>query len=101
MSHIEKKNGAITIKPGVDIVVSQCQSLREELLEQINNGEKKIIIDLDGTEMIDSSGIGILISARNSLMKAGGEEIQIINCSSDILHLLKIMRLDKHFSIRT
>lgn len=99
MSYFERKDGVVTIKPGVDIVASQCPSLKKEFLEIINSGEKKIIIDLADTEMIDSSGIGLLISIRNSLTNSGGEEIELINLSDDIQQLFKVMRLDNHFKM--
>ncbi|MEW6520107.1 MAG: anti-sigma factor antagonist [Desulfurivibrio sp.] len=99
MSHIERKNGVVTMKPGIDIVASQCAGLKQEFLEIINGGENKIIIDLAGTEMIDSSGIGLLISIRNSLVNYGGGEIELLNLSGDLKQLFKVMKLDNHFKI--
>lgn len=99
MSYIERKNGVVTMKPGIDIVASQCTNLKQEFLEIINSGEKKIIIDFSETEMIDSSGIGLLISIRNSLTNFGGGEVELINLSEDLKQLFKIMKLDNHFKI--
>lgn len=99
MSHIERKNGVVTMKPGIDIVASQCANLKQEFLEIINSGEKKIVIDFSGTEMIDSSGIGLLISIRNSLANYGGSEIELLNLSEDLKQLFKVMKLDNHFRI--
>jgi anti-sigma B factor antagonist len=99
MSLIERKNGVVTMKPGIDIVASQCAGLKQEFLEIINSGEKKIAIDLSETEMIDSSGIGLLISIRNSLSNNGGGEIELMNLSDDLRHLFRVMKLDNHFKI--
>ena len=100
MSHIERKDGVVTMKPGIDIIASQCEALKQEFLEIINSGEKKIVIDLAETEMIDSSGIGLLISIRNSLANNGGGEIELINLSDDLQQLFRVMRLDNHFTIK-
>ena len=99
MSHIERKNGVVTMRPGIDIVASQCPALKQEFLEIINSGENKIIIDFSGTEMIDSSGIGLLISIRNSLANNGGGEIELLNLTDDLKQLFKVMKLDNHFKI--
>ncbi len=99
MSYIERKEGIIVVKPGVDIIASQCAALREELLEIINDGEKQIIIDLQDTGIIDSSGIGLLVSTQNSLIDKGGERIELLNLSEDIQKLFTAMRLDQHFKI--
>jgi len=99
MSHIERKNGVVTMKPGTDFVASQCANLKQEFVEIINSGEKSIIIDFSATEMIDSSGIGLLISIRNSLANYGGGEIELLNLSEDLKQLFKVMKLDNHFKI--
>ena len=101
MSHISKEDDAVKITPGVDIIASTCADLRQELLGLINEGEKKIIIDLKDTVMIDSSGLGLLISAKNNLVDAGGGEIEIIHVSNDIMELFLIMRLENHFILRS
>ena len=99
MSYIERKDGKIVVKPGVDIIASQCASLKDELIQILNDGEKKIIFDLQDTQMIDSSGIGLLISTQNSLMESGGEVIEIVNITDDIRKMFAAMRLDQHFKI--
>lgn len=101
MSDIVKEDGAVKITPGVDIIASNCAELRTELIGLINDGAKDIIIDLKDTEMIDSSGIGLLISAKNSLVDAGGGEVEIIHISDDIMALFLIMRLENHFILRS
>ena len=101
MSKIEKNGESVTITPGIDIVASKCSELKEEFLTIINDNPKQIIIDLSGTEMIDSSGLGLLISTRNSLADAGGDEVKLTNISTDIMQLFKVMRLDNHFTIET
>ena len=99
MSLIERKSGVVNLKPGIDLVASQCAALKQEFLELINGGEKKIVIDLSETEMIDSSGIGLLISIRNSLVNSGGGEIELTHLSDDLLQLFRVMKLDNHFKI--
>jgi len=55
-------------------------------------------MDLAAAEMVDSAGIGLLISAHNSLKKAGGE-LTVIHASKDILNLFRTMRIHQHFSV--
>jgi anti-anti-sigma factor len=48
--------------------------------------------------MVDSSGIGLLISAHNSLKKVGGQ-LAVIHASADVLELFQTMRMHQHFSV--
>lgn len=98
MSEIKRDSDSVTVVPAVDIVAGEVQSFRAELLALINEKMLKITVDLSAVEMIDSSGIGVFISAQNSLKKLGGA-LKVVNISDDILKMFKIMRLDKHFEV--
>lgn len=88
-----------TIKPGKDIVASMAADFRQDLLNEVASGVKKLVVDLNGVEMVDSVGIGVLVAAYNSLSKNGGH-MAVSNVSSDIYNLFKTMRLDQHFEVR-
>jgi anti-sigma B factor antagonist len=98
MSQIVKSGESATVVPASDIVAGEVQSFRAELLGLINENVAQIVVDLGSVEMIDSSGIGVFISAQNSLRKIGGG-LKVVNVSADILKMFKIMRLDKHFEV--
>jgi anti-anti-sigma factor len=53
---------------------------------------------LESVKSIDSTGIGLLVSAHNSLRRAGGE-LSVIHVSNDILDLFHAMRIHQHFSV--
>jgi anti-sigma B factor antagonist len=86
------------IKPGKDIVASMADGFRTDLLKAVNSGVNKLNIDLEGVEMVDSVGIGVLVAAHNSLNKAGGS-MAVSNASEDICKLFRTMRLDQHFQV--
>lgn len=92
------KTELVTFQPDYDIVTSKCDVLKEELLKSFNDGVKQITIDLNKVNVVDSTGLSVLISAHNSLKKSG-EALTLINVSENIQKLLAITRLDKHFKI--
>ncbi len=55
------------VKPGQDIVASTAEALRQELKNIIAAGIRKLVVDLQGVAKRDSVGLGLLISAPNSL----------------------------------
>ncbi|RMH65002.1 MAG: anti-sigma factor antagonist [Calditrichaeota bacterium] len=88
---------AITIQPDYDITVSKSDTLRDELLRHIQAGEKHIVIDFSSVQIIDSTGLSVLISAHNTIKEE--HPLELVNVSDDIKKLLAITRLDKHFKI--
>lgn len=81
-----------------DLVAAKLPALREKLRELVASGMVHLTLDLAGTRMVDSAGIGLLISAHNSLKKAGGE-LTVVHASKDIRDLFRTMRIHQHFSI--
>ena len=87
----------ITIKQ--DLVASTVNDLRTMIKGSISDGVKNISVDLSGIKIVDSMGIGLLISTQNSLAKVGGS-LEIVNISADIMDLFQSMRLDQHFTLK-
>lgn len=55
------------------------------------------VIDMRGTEHMDSSALGMLLNMRKSLGE--NADISIINCRPQIKKILTISRFDKKFKI--
>jgi anti-anti-sigma factor len=89
---------AAVVRPEGDLVALRLPALRAELQAALGSGIVHLTLDLAGAQMVDSAGIGLLISAHNSLKKAGGE-LTVINASKDILELFRTMRIHQHFSV--
>lgn len=98
MSEIVKQGDTVTIKPGCDIVASMVDDFKNELRGLATSEYSRLIVDLTGTKMIDSMGIGVLIAAYNSFKKRDAQ-LELVNVSDEISGLLKNMRLNQYFII--
>lgn len=95
---ISREASTAVIQPEGDLVTARLPALRSQFRELVGAGVRHLTVDLAMTHMVDSSGIGLLISAHNSLKKAGGE-LSVIHASNDILALFQTMRIHQHFSV--
>ncbi len=77
---------------------SNCQSLRETILELTDTGRKHIQINLADTPMVDTSGIGVLIGIKTAITRRGGT-FQILSPQPQVRETLEMMRLDKVLGI--
>jgi anti-anti-sigma factor len=98
MSQVDTVGDKVVIKPGRDIVAAAVDEFRAEIVSVLDQGAARLAIDMDGVEMIDSVGIGLLIAAHNSLTKKNAA-LELRNVSADIQSLFRTMRLEKHFCI--
>lgn len=81
-----------------DLTSSTVLHVRPKLGALMGDGVRELVFDFGRTLFVDSSGIGMLLSAHNWLSKAGGR-IGVIEASEEMLSLFRAMRLDKRFAI--
>ena len=67
-------------------------SLRNAIRSLIEQGNKKILLNLGGVKNIDSSGIGELIANYATLSRDGGQ-LKLLNLTEKIENLLVITKL--------
>ncbi len=75
-----------------DLTAATISNLQPALRKVLDQGAAELVFDLPNTVMLDSSGIGLLIAAANTLARRGGR-IRVTNVSADIFRLLQMMRL--------
>ncbi|HEX2957065.1 MAG TPA: STAS domain-containing protein [Chitinispirillaceae bacterium] len=81
-----------------ELVAGGMDQLREAVKRYIDNGTKKITIDMKNVTTIDSAGVGFLAAVHNSLKKAGGE-VNVVELSEEMYNFFISLRLNTHFKI--
>ncbi len=89
---IDRKDELIEIGFTVNLVGSTVEELREILKKIISVSIKKLVLNFIGVEMIDSMGIGLLVSTHNAMIERNSE-MEIINLSKDLYELFSVMQL--------
>lgn len=84
-------DGRITIGEGSVALRSAIRRLLEE-------GKKKILLNLGGVGYIDSSGIGELVSSFTAINKEGGQ-LKLLNLTQKLQDLLAITKLLTVFDV--
>ncbi len=98
MSEIVNQGDQTIIKPGMDIVASMAEDFKGELLTIINDSSNGVVIDLEGVEMVDSVGIGVIIAAHNTLNQSE-RKLKVVNVAKDVYGLFTTMRLNRRFTV--
>ena len=78
-------SGKITIGEG-------SVKLREKVRQLLNDGKKKILLNLGDVSYVDSSGIGELVSSYTTTRNQGGQ-LKLLNLTKKIQDLLSITKL--------
>jgi anti-sigma B factor antagonist len=68
------------------------------LAEILRDKAKKIIFDLKGVTMLDSTGVGILVVCQGKITKEGGE-LRVAGATGIVQEVLKVTGVDKLFRL--
>ncbi|AHF06430.1 STAS domain-containing protein [Desulfitobacterium metallireducens] len=80
------------------IFVEDAAQLRERLLDLINQGHRRFIIDMHKATYIDSSGLGVLVAIHKRALENGGKVV-IKGLQGVVKDLFLMTRLNKVFEI--
>lgn len=86
------------LQVGGEVDVYTAPRLRERLVELMDNGARKVIVDLAMVEFLDSTGLGVLVGAHKRLKAAGGR-LALVCTREPLLKIFRITALDQVFPI--
>lgn len=93
----------LTVTPGTEYAVirpegrltsTSVSRLRKAVDDLVTAGRARIVVDLSGTEFVDSSGLGGLIGGLKSARLAGGD-LRIAAATEAVRRVLKLTNLDR------
>ena len=84
-------SGKITIGEG-------SVALRTAIRRLLEEGKKRILLNLSGVSYVDSSGIGELVSSYTAINKDGGQ-LKLLNLTQKLQDLLTITKLLTVFDV--
>ena len=68
------------------------EALRDRISNLLQNGRKKILLNLEGVPYIDSAGLGEVVRTYTTVSRQGGQ-LKLVNLTKRITDLLMITKL--------
>ena len=90
--------GFTVIEVGGEIDVYTAPKLREKLISLVEAGSYQLIVNMEGVEFLDSTGLGVLVGGLKRVRAQDGW-IDLVCTQSRILRIFKITGLNKVFNI--
>jgi anti-sigma B factor antagonist len=90
--------GFTVIEVSGEIDVYTAPKLREKLISLVEAGSYQLIVDMEGVEFLDSTGLGVLVGGLKRVRAHEGR-IDLVCTQSRILRIFRITGLNKVFSI--
>jgi anti-sigma B factor antagonist len=81
-----------------EVDVYTAPALRERLIEASETGCGTVVVDMTEVDFIDSSGLGVLVSALKRVRENDGQ-MRIVTAKEPILKIFRITGLDRVFEL--
>ena len=90
---VRKEEGVVILELVGKLVIGDGDvKLREEVRDQLDRGETKLLLHLKGVKTMDSSGLGELIRTKASA-NAAGATIKLVHVEDKVEEVLEMTRL--------
>jgi anti-sigma B factor antagonist len=83
---------------GGEIDVFTAPKLREQLIDLVSAGAYHLIVDMEGVEFLDSTGLGVLVGGLKRVRAHDGS-LRLVCTQERILKIFRITGLTKVFPI--
>ncbi len=88
----------LCVKPqGPRIDASVASEFKGRMVDWINQGNHRIVLDLDEVDFIDSSGLGAIVSSLKAIGSEG--DLVICNIRETVMSLFQLTRMHRVFQI--
>ena len=100
MGFTERKDpkGVFVVEVDGQLIVGNRQEFKQKILDALEAGERRFLVDFTQTGYIDSSGLGVLVSLSKKIREQGGE-LRLANLNDDLKTLFELTKLDTLFQI--
>jgi anti-sigma B factor antagonist len=96
--NVSEREGWAILSVGGEVDVATAPRLREQLIDLVNGGHHRIVVDLSDVEFLDSTGLGVLVGALKRVRTQDGD-LALVCTESRILKVFEITGLTKVFTM--
>ncbi len=94
----EERGFPLLVLSGQLVMGDEVSQYREKIFQQVGSGQKRMLVDLNQVEKIDSCGIGALVEMMVYAVKQGGQ-MKLVRLSRRVHSALLVHRLLQAFEI--
>src|SRR5262249_42783023 len=95
---VTQSSGVAVVVPRGDLDMAAVPDVRSALTGLLDNGQSRLLIDLDDVTYIDSSGMGTIIAAMKQARAVGGD-VRLCGLQEDVRTIFEITRVMQAMSI--
>jgi len=95
---VQRNNAATTLTVRGSLDINSAPQLAEEIDKIVATKPSRVLVDLSGLDLIDSSGVAALVKLYKGIRNVGGA-VTISGARDQPLSIFKLLKMDKVFNL--
>lgn len=95
---ISDQDGITLVEVDGELTVANRERFKKVVLERVESGDRKFLMDFGESSYIDSTGLGSLVSLSRKIREAGGR-MRLTGLNEDLRTLFELTKLDTVFDL--
>ena len=91
-------DGVVLVEVDGELIVGNREAFKQTVLERLDAGDRKFVVDFEESSYIDSSRLGALVSLSRKIRELGGA-LRLAGLNEDLRTLFELTKLDTLFQI--
>ena len=90
---VEDRDGWAVARASGDLDLTTAPRLREQVVQVVTGGQPRVVLDLDGVDFVDSTGLGVVVGLLKRTRSQGGD-LRLVSTRSALRKVLELTALE-------